>query len=121
MGRAVVALSGFACGVLGSRSLQGNEHRRESEAAPCDRIAAMKRNEAQLHTERARIAEDLEEAHERLAAEVAAQARGPRAMVGFRSVWRGVSVLRMSEEVRERLADAVPARVPGLGFQLRVR
>ena len=82
--RAVVALSSFACRLLGSGILQGNEQRRESKAAPCDRIAAMKRNEAQLHTERARIAEDLEEAH-------------------------------------ERLADAAPARVPGLGFRLRVR
>ncbi len=48
----------------------------------------MKRNEAQLHSERARIAEDLEEAHERLAAEVAAQVRNPRVMVGFGSVRR---------------------------------
>ena len=38
-------------------------------------IAAMKRAEAQLHSERARIGEDLEEAQERLAAEVAAQVR----------------------------------------------
>lgn len=68
---------------VGHQNSAREQARRESEVAPCNRIAAMKRNEAQLHTERARIAEDLEEAHERLAAEVAAQARGPRFMVGF--------------------------------------
>ncbi|KAK9831534.1 hypothetical protein WJX81_006588 [Elliptochloris bilobata] len=45
-------------------------------------IAAMKRNEAQLHSERARVAEDLEEAQERLAAEVAAQKAGSERLDG---------------------------------------
>ena len=38
----------------------------------------MKRSEAELHSERARIAEDLQEAQERLKIEVDAQVRGRR-------------------------------------------